>query len=99
MKSAKAGDYRIQHIYGGRYQHFQPSASMLAQAEQVMAALPEASCYARVDGIMRDDQLYVMEVELIEPFLYLQPHPQAVNHLVQAIVNQLLNAEQRVIAA
>ncbi|WP_316835112.1 hypothetical protein [Pedobacter nutrimenti] len=33
--------------------------------------------YARVDGVYRDGELYLMELELIEPYLFLNTDPEA----------------------
>lgn len=47
---------------------------------------PGRCLYARVDGIARADALLLMELELIEPVLFLGEHPQAPARFAQAIV-------------
>jgi len=84
-KRAKQGDYRIQHTHGGRYEKVTPPPELLTQAEAVLAALPEAPTYARVDGIRRDGALLLMEVELIEPYLYLDAYPEGLALLAEAV--------------
>lgn len=71
LKTPKPHDFRVQEEHGGHIQATQPSAALIAQAEQVVSALPTSSLYARVDLVrMPGDAFAVMEVELIEPSLY-----------------------------
>jgi len=71
LKTAAKGDYRIQSAYGGQETPVEPSAADVAQAAKALAAAPIAPLYARVDMIRAEDGgLYLMEMELIEPFLY-----------------------------
>lgn len=70
-KVAAAGDFRIQPQFGGVTTRIDATAEAIALAEQVIAALPEAPCYARVDMLrLPDGRLALMELELIEPDLY-----------------------------
>lgn len=83
VKRAVPGDYRIQSMYGGVEHAIEPAADDVAAAEAVMAiagavlhAMGVATplLYARVD-MVRDDrtgQLQLMELEVVEPYLY--PH-------------------------
>ncbi len=71
IKRAKTGDYRIQSAYGGYEEPIVPSADDLAAANSVLAVLDEIPLYARVDMIRGNDgHLLLMELELIEPYLY-----------------------------
>jgi hypothetical protein len=45
--------------------------------------------YARVDGISRDGAFLLMELELIEPNLYLSHDPRAPARLAAAIARRL----------
>jgi len=51
----------------------------------VLAALPEAPRYARVDGVRRDREFLLMEVELIEPYLYVAAAPDAAERYVRML--------------
>ena len=74
VKRPKSGDYRIQSIHGGTEETYPPSASEIQTAEHVVAALDVVPLYARVDLLRGlDDELKLIELELIEPYLYL-PH-------------------------
>lgn len=78
VKRAKAGDYRIQSLYGGMEQAIDPAPADRAAAEAVMAILPfaEPPLYARIDMVRLDSgTLAVIEAELIEPYLYPEQGP------------------------
>ena len=71
LKQAKAGDYRIQSTYGGIETPILPHESDLKDASKILSALNETPLYARVDMLRGDDdRLLLMELELIEPYLY-----------------------------
>jgi glutathione synthase/RimK-type ligase-like ATP-grasp enzyme len=71
LKRPAAGDYRVQWEFGGTAATMAPSDTLLADADAVMAAVPGDPVYARVDGVERDGRLVLMELELIEPHLFL----------------------------
>lgn len=76
QKLPQAGDYRVQAMYGGRERVYEPSAVELALAKSVIAAISEPLLYARVDMLRRPDGgLALMELELIEPYLYPEQGP------------------------
>lgn len=67
-----------------------PTAEEAAFAERTVAAAGFADlAYARVD-VMRDDagRLVLSELELIEPSLFLEQHPPALDRLVRALVRE-----------
>lgn len=67
-----------------------PTAEETAFAERVVAAAGFADlAYARVD-VMRDDagRLVLSELELIEPSLFLEQHPPALDRLVRALMRR-----------
>ena len=71
VKRPADGDYRIQSAYGGVETPYTPPAKDLAAAKAIVSALDEAPLYARVDMLRAEDGgLLLMELELIEPFLY-----------------------------
>lgn len=71
LKQAKAGDYRIQSTYGGIETAITPSEDDLEDAKVILDILREIPLYARVDMLRGDDgRLLLMELELIEPYLY-----------------------------
>ncbi len=71
-KRPKDGDYRIQSMYGGREHPYDPKPEELAVAKAVLSYLPQVPLYARVDLLRGlDGQLKLIELEMIEPYLYL----------------------------
>lgn len=72
-KAATGGDFRVQPQFGGQVATVAPSEEMVAVGEVVLAAADRPLAYARVDLIRDlDGALKLMELEAIEPDLYLQ---------------------------
>ena len=71
LKQPAEGDYRVQWEFGGAAVIKAPPSRLLADAQAVMVAVPGNPLYARVDGVERDGRLMLMELELIEPHLFL----------------------------
>ena len=86
VKRPRNGDFRVQPHFGGATEvcAAPPGAEELAHA--ALAAAPGQATYARVD-IIRDDagQLAIMELELIEPALFLHLVPEASEAFAEAI--------------
>ena len=73
-KTPKSGDYRIQSIYGGAEETYAPTQVELQTANDILDVLDFSPLYARVDLLRgRDGMLKLIELEMIEPYLYL-PH-------------------------
>ncbi len=75
LKKPVPNEFRVQIQFGGTASGISPTPKMIQSAERVLAALPEAPLYARVDGVVLGEELHLMEVELIEPYLYLDAAP------------------------
>lgn len=78
LKQAKAGDYRIQTLYGGMELPLDPAPADRAAAETFLSLLPfdQPPLYARIDMVrLEDGRLAVIEAELIEPYLYPEQGP------------------------
>lgn len=71
LKTPAPNEFRIQEKLGGRVRGAEPPNRMVHLAKQAIEATPGNAVYARVDGIADTNQLTVMEVELIEPSLFL----------------------------
>lgn len=89
-KVAKAGDFRVQDDYGGTAQLHQPTAAQIALAERVIHECRPRPAYGRVD-MLQDGRggWAIMELELIEPELWLRFHPPAATALAEAIAATL----------
>ena len=76
VKRPKAGDYRVQPHLGGREEPCAPPEGAVAIAERALGQAPGDCAYARVDLVRGNDgELKVIELELIEPSLWLQHSP------------------------
>ena len=75
-KVPQPGDFRVQPEYDGIITRHDPAEDELAAADRILAAVEEDLLYARVDlvrGLEGEPQL--IELELIEPDLYLGYDP------------------------
>ena len=76
IKRPKAGDYRVQLHHGGSDEPCDAPVGAIDLAIAALAAAPAAAAYARVDLIrLNDGTLAVIEMELIEPALWLDHAP------------------------
>lgn len=88
QKIAKPGDFRVQDDFGGTVYAYAPDTEAIALAERAVAACPELPLYARVDLVRTNaGHLAVMELELIEPELFLRFYPPAAAQMAEALVN------------
>lgn len=70
VKTPKSGDFRVQAKHGGSYRSMEPKPEIVEQAQRVLAQVAEPLLYARVDGVVRDDTLLLIELEILEPALF-----------------------------
>lgn len=90
LKTAPEGEYRIQSMYGGTEEVYHPSAADLAAASDVIEALGAPPLYARVDMLRGSDgELVLMELELIEPYLYPRQGPDLGERFAAALAMRL----------
>ncbi len=76
LKTPKSGDFRVQPHLGGTERPCEAPDGAIELAKAALAAAPAEAVYARVDMIADDDgALRIMELELIEPALWLQHAP------------------------
>lgn len=89
LKKPKVGDFRVQQIHGGTIEALAPSKTEISHAAAYVRHFAKDSLYARVDGLMVNGRFLLMELELIEPFLYLSYGEDAVENYYRALVEQL----------
>lgn len=70
-KRPSAGDFRVQHEFGGTVGATDASRSLRAFGAQVLDTVPVPWTYARVDVVATARGAVLMELELIEPDLFL----------------------------
>ena len=89
VKRPAAGDFRVQEHLGGETLPCKaPPAGAVRLAQAALAAAPAKATYARVD-IVPDDAgtLMIMELELVEPSLFLDHAPDGGAAFRRSIVN------------
>lgn len=87
-KVPSGGDYRVQARYGGTVRSHQPTRRQRDVAEAALARAPAPVSYARVDMVGEQEPL-VMELELIEPELFLRFEPASPGRLADHLVGLL----------
>ena len=89
LKTVKPGDFRVQHFYGGTVHTPEPPAALLAAAQRIVDKHAPGCLYARVDGVELKGELALMELELIEPFLFMAMSEGALQRYYEALLVQL----------
>jgi hypothetical protein len=79
------GEFRSQRDFGGKQEAGTPPDSAIAQGKRILSMLPEPAAYARIDFVMRGDTPLLIELELIEPELFLVDHEAAARQLAEII--------------
>lgn len=81
LKRPATGDYRVQGDFGGSVETLEPGEEIIAAARRALiatAALGHVDqAYARVDGVVVGGRFLLMELEMIEPSLFLGGRPDA----------------------
>lgn len=92
LKRPRTGDFRVQREHGGSLAPAAPSGKTIVAAERVLESVPfgpEPPLYARVDGCVVDGELLLMELELLEPELFLRCAAEAPDRLAESILSRL----------
>ncbi len=89
LKMPRGDDFRVQHYHGGSVRAATPHPAHIASAAEYVAQFAAGSLYARVDGIICNGDYHLMELELIEPFLYLDTDAGAHERFYEAVVEHL----------
>lgn len=73
QKTPTRGDFRVQEEHGASIVAVEPPAGLVDTSSRVMRLVEPAPVYARADFVRGpDDRFLLMELELIEPSLYLR---------------------------
>jgi glutathione synthase/RimK-type ligase-like ATP-grasp enzyme len=88
-KTPRAQDFRVQEEHGGRLEAVRAGDEAREAGARAMEVLPQQPLYARVD-LVRDDRgrWELMELELIEPSLYLRQDPGAAARFARCLVDR-----------
>ncbi|SDH67737.1 glutathione synthetase, ATP-grasp domain [Pedobacter terrae] len=85
VKRAKPGDFRVQPAHGGSVHPQKPGNDLIALAQQYVDSFAKNCLYARVDGTLVNGEFLLMELELIEPFLFLNTDPKNYERYYKAL--------------
>jgi glutathione synthase/RimK-type ligase-like ATP-grasp enzyme len=80
------GEFRVNSRFGATRSAERPSRAVTEQGAAALRLLPELPLYARVDGVVRDGQLIVIEVEVLEPALFLDFDPGSAERFAAATI-------------
>lgn len=89
LKTPASKDFRVQHYFGGTIKSIDPSESMLSSCQTLVDEFASESLYVRVDGVEIKGQFHLMELEMIEPYLFLALSDQAIPNYKRAIAARL----------
>ena len=89
LKSPKSGEFRVQHYFGGQINQVNPSQEQLQYLQKIVNEFAPETLYARVDGVWIEGIFYLMELELIEPYLFLFISESAKNNYKEAVKKRL----------
>jgi glutathione synthase/RimK-type ligase-like ATP-grasp enzyme len=73
LERPAAGDFRVQERFGGAAAQARPPAGFVKLAADVLAAVEGDLLYARVDGVRDGEKFLLVELEVLEPSLFLDP--------------------------
>lgn len=94
-----AGDFRVQPEHGGIIESCDPPPGAEEVALAALAAAPASATYARVDLVMGNcGTLQVIELELIEPALWLDRSPDAARLFGVAVLSAARSASEQPLA-
>ena len=87
LKTPKPGDFRVQEEHGGVIRAIEAGRALRAVGDSAMRALDLVPLYARADFVRGDaqDSFLLMELELIEPSLYLRMDSEAPERFARAL--------------
>jgi len=88
-KIPSEGEYRVQFDYGGIYHFGDVDPVIKTICDQIAKRFANKLLYQRVDGVWRDGKFLIMEVELIEPDIYLNLSEDAKNNWVESLLGNL----------
>jgi glutathione synthase/RimK-type ligase-like ATP-grasp enzyme len=89
VKLPAQGDFRVQEEHGGKTISFDPTPSVIDTATKILSWVEEDLLYARVDGVIRNGEFILMELELIEPELFFHFNKEAAGRFVEAVLKML----------
>ena len=87
LKVPKRGDFRVQEEHGADILAVTAEPALRAAGEAAMKAIGQRLLYARADLVRHGEEFRVMELELVEPAIYLRMDPGAPDRFADAITS------------
>lgn len=88
-KRPPPGEFRSNSRYKPTRTAETPPPEVTGQGAACLATLPGMPLYARVDGVVRDGVLIVIEVEMLEPALFMEFDPPSAERFAEATMKRL----------
>lgn len=86
LKKPRSGDFRVQHTFGGTIHLNKIEEEHIKTAKSFVDRFAKGCLYARVDGVLVNNEFLLMELELIEPFLFLSYNPLGFDNYYSALI-------------
>jgi len=91
LKKPVAGDFRVQMHFGGSVHAMTPPAEYLKSASAYVSRFAKNCLYARVDGTILNNRFLLMELELIDPYLYITTDSGSCENYYKALKQRIDN--------
>lgn len=89
-KVPKESDFRVQEEYGAEITSLDPEAALIAAGNRIFDLVEPTPVYARVDFVRSSGgRFLLMELELIEPSMYLRMNEKAPRRFAEAFDNHV----------
>ena len=88
-KRPPPGEFRSNSRFGPTRTAETPPREITQQGAACLATLPAMPLYARVDGVVREGILIVIEVEVLEPALFMEFDPSSAERFAEATFSRL----------
>lgn len=88
-KKSADGEYRVQEEYGGSVHLYNPDFRELKIAENILSKIAVLPTYARIDLVNYKNNPVLMELEIIEPELFLKNSAEGLKKFAQVLRNLL----------
>jgi hypothetical protein len=85
VKEAAPGEFRVQPQFGGTSRLVGTRRAIVRAAERILSCVGVPLLYARADGVEVGGELVLMELELVEPSLFLGMEERGFERMARAI--------------
>lgn len=86
LKTPKKGDIRVQEDHGGASRSVEAPDWAVEEARRILTLCPAETAYARVDAVLFEKSMALMEVELVEPELFFTYRPETADRLAEVLL-------------